>query len=146
MADFKEIMNLVEEVRDILDLNEIFDSHDTSHGKGRSKASKAIAKSNARQNPFRWLKKGKALDKGPKKRVNFKKRGKWKCKCASYKCLCKSKGAGGKVIFKKVKIEKGYKKSYNKLYRKHLKKKGMQKHYGPESGRFRSGKYKAKKA
>lgn len=105
MANYSEIMSLVEEVRDILGGEEVLDE-----AKGASK-----------HNPFRWVKKGKSIGVGPRKRT-MKKRGYWKCKCSSYSCNCRAVEGPDKGTKKKVRIDRAYKTKYNKQYAKFRKK------------------------
>lgn len=105
MRDYKAILGLVEEVRDLLHLNEAGD-----------KAIKGKFKQGTMHNPFKYLKKNKRL--GPavrgSDRVPGAKKGYWKCRCMSYTCHCK--GSEGEK--KTVRIDRGYKNTYNIAYRK----------------------------
>jgi hypothetical protein len=107
MENYKSISNLVEEIRGILDLTEAGDP---------DKGIKGKFKGGTKHNPFKRLKKGKSLGPGPKgsTAVPGKKRGYWRCRCMSYKCLCRGTEGEKKVVM----IKKGYKNTYNKLYRK----------------------------
>lgn len=107
VENYDRVMGLVEDVRDILDLHE----QDKASKKIKGKFKKAT-----KHNPFKYLKKGKALGPGPRgsTEVPGTKTGYWRCRCHSYKCLCR--GTEGER--KRVDIEKGYKATYNKAYRK----------------------------
>ena len=101
MANYEELRGLVEEVKDLLSTIEEADA------KGK------FAKAKSQHNPFRWVKKGKAIGPGPRGRENRKK-GYWSCKCAGYRCLCK----GSEGERKRVVIGRAYKQRYNVAYRK----------------------------
>lgn len=105
MANYSEIMGLVEEVRDILEGVESLEE----------------AKSASKHNPFRWVKKGKPIGVGPRKR-KMKARGFWKCKCSSYSCNCRGIDGPVKGTKKKVRIDRAYKSKYNQVYAKFRKK------------------------
>lgn len=135
MANYQKIMSLVEEVKDILDLTEAPDS-------ATKKAfHKAVGKPKL-HNPFRFVKKGKAIGYGPglvRGPRKVKKKAEWKCHCNSaYKCLCKG-GPDGNT-WKHVNIDKGYKMRYNKKYRQWRSKHPNQ--YAPGKGSV----FKARKA
>jgi preprotein translocase subunit Sss1 len=109
VPNYQKIMSLVEEVKDIL-----------TEKDAETKAVKKAAKKPSKHNPFKFVKKGKAIGfgpglvRGPRK---VKKKAQWRCKCTSkYNCLCIG-GADGKTK-KRVAIDKGYKMRYNKAYRK----------------------------
>lgn len=115
MANYREILNLVEEVRDILALE-------------RSGELTEAPKKMSKHNPFRWVKKGKPIGVGPRGRKN-KKTGNWSCRCAvPYECMCKGPGGKRKVVT----IDRAYKAKYNKIYRKWRKKHA--KRYAPGKG------------
>jgi hypothetical protein len=124
MGNYDSVRSLVEEVRGILDLDEE-DLQEISNQKAAAKF-----KGTTKHNPFKRLKKGKSLGAGPKgsTTVPGRKRGYWRCRCQSYKCLCR--GSEGEK--KRVNIGKGYKKSYNILYRKWRKKHASK--YSPAKG------------
>jgi hypothetical protein len=122
---YEKIMGLVEEVRDIMDLNEIKIKKLSKDEKREIKNLKRTKgfKGAKKHNPFRWVKKGKAIGLGPGLLVGprkMKKRGMWKCTCAGYKCKCIGGPDGNEL--KKVKIDKSYKAAYNKKYAAHRKK------------------------
>lgn len=116
MESYDKIMNLVEEVRGLLNLDEKL------HHMTQKKIMKKHA-SSTKHNPFKNLKKGKSLGptskavakiKGPRKHG---KAGVWRCRCQSYECVCTGKTAEGKSVTKHVRIGRGYKKGYNARYR-----------------------------
>jgi hypothetical protein len=56
------------------------------------------------------------------KNRSVKKKGDWVCKCGGYKCKCKkTKAKKGTKKTKTITIKPGYKKKYNRDYRKSLK-------------------------
>ena len=116
--DLEKISALVEEVREILEF-------------GFPK--KASGKSKNAKNPFRWLKKGKKLGPGPRKRVHRPAKY-WACKCRQYSCKCTGRKGEKKV----VNIDKGYKGTYNKQYRAWRKKPAQRKRfkYGAKGSPF----------
>lgn len=125
MENYESIMGLVEEVRDILSLHEA-KKKKAAHPadadpEGHKKVVMGKFKKATPHNPFKRLKKGKALGAGPRgsTTVPGKKRGRYRCRCHSYKCLCRDSET--KKI-KTVKIEKGWKNTYNIAYRKWRKK------------------------
>lgn len=77
-------------------------------------------KQTTKHSPFKYVKKGKGL--GPAVRGSTtnpgKKKGYWKCRCASYRCHCKGSEGEKKVVH----IDRGYKRTYNIAYRKWRKK------------------------
>ena len=77
-------------------------------------------KQTTKHSPFKYVKKGKGL--GPAVRGSTtnpgKKKGYWKCRCASYRCHCKGSEGEKKVVH----IDHGYKNTYNIAYRKWRKK------------------------
>lgn len=129
MKSYQHIMNLVEEVRGILDLHEQGEEKPQKKGKLHHKTkAKLIAKfgSKTPHNPFKNLKKGKHLGgtskavakiKGPSTTTPGTRRGFWRCRCHGYACHCIGKTAEGKQVEKTVHIDRGYKKIYNKNYR-----------------------------
>lgn len=122
-SDYEKISALVEEVRGILD--------EASFPKKPSGKSKNV------HNPFRWLKKGKKLGPGPKKRIHRPAKY-WACKCRRYSCRCTGKKGEKKV----VNIARDYKNSYNKLYRKWRSSPSQRKRfkYGGKASPFRARK------
>ena len=56
------------------------------------------------------------LGPGPRRGTNAKADS-WDCKCDSYSCKCKGVGRN-RGRDKKVKIDKGYKRDYNKEYKR----------------------------
>lgn len=105
MANYEELMGLVEEVRDLM--NNIVEAKQPPH--------MAKFKKPTLHNPFRHVKKGKALGPGPRGGGPLgKKAGYWRCRCINYTCACK--GSEGEK--KTVKIDDGYKFTYNIAYRK----------------------------
>lgn len=115
MESYEKLMNLVEDVRGIIGLHEKL-----HHAKKKKIAKKFAAKTP--HNPFKNVKKGKPIGKTSKKvaskpRKNYRK-GAWRCRCHGYDCHCVGKSpATGKEIEKHVRIDKGYKKSYNRKYK-----------------------------
>lgn len=109
MRDYKAILGLVEEVRDLLHLNEA----------GGDKAIKGKFKKPTMHNPFKYLKKGKSLGAAVRgsTTVPGKQRGYWRCRCMSYTCHCKGSEGEKKI----VRIDRGYKNTYNIAYRKYRK-------------------------
>jgi len=67
----------------------------------------------AKHNPFKkWAK----IGFGPYTGKNDKAR-KWKCKCSNYTCKCVGIGSNSDAGTKIVKIDRGYKKAYNRTYK-----------------------------
>lgn len=83
-------------------------------GKGAERKSREQKKSGGGHNPFkRKTTLGPADARPPVKNPRtHKKTGKWKCKCANYKCACMA-GKRKKI----VRIARGYKAAYNKSYK-----------------------------
>lgn len=143
MENYQRIMSLVEDVRDILDLHEakkkVGAKEMAALKKKMGKPSlaqadekakdKIIAKKHGgktKHNPFKNLKKGKNLGptsskvakiKGPSTTTPGSRKGKWRCRCHGYKCLCTGKSKTGAAINKTVRISKSYKKGYNARYK-----------------------------
>jgi hypothetical protein len=130
MADYKNLMNLVEEVRGLVSYDEVQNCKDhaasalseyledqleDSLEDSLEEADKVSGKfkKGTEHNPFRYLKKGKALGPGPKGRIHKPTRY-WTCRCSNYRCLCR----GSEGERKRVNIGRGYKKTYNNLYRR----------------------------
>lgn len=120
MENYDSVRSLVEEVRGILDLDGPEDLSEDKKLMGKFKKG-------TKHNPFKRVKKGKGLGPGPRgsTTVPGTKRNYWKCRCQSYKCLCR--GSEGEK--KRVKIGRSYKSTYNIAYRKWRKKKA--KEYAP---------------
>jgi len=68
----------------------------------------------SRHNPFSHQ---ANLGPGPRGRKHTKAN-MWDCKCSKYKCTCKKKKNPNRGRMKPIKIDKAYKKTYNKDYRK----------------------------
>lgn len=119
MENYDSVRSLVEEVRGILDLDE-------------NKKLMGKFKKGTKHNPFKRVKKGKGLGPGPRgsTKVPGKKRNYWKCRCQSYKCLCR--GSEGEK--KTVKIDRSYKDTYNVAYRKYRKKRAKEYQPGGKRG------------
>jgi hypothetical protein len=63
------------------------------------------------------FKRRSSIGLGPRKGRNRKRaKDPWECSCGTYACTCKS-GKGRNARTRKIKISKGYKKSYNKEYK-----------------------------
>lgn len=109
METYRELMEMVEEVRSLLDLSEA-----ETAPKGKKIAAKF--KKVTAHNPFIRLKKGKRLGpavRGSSSRPGMQRRY-WNCRCRGYQCLCK----GAKGEKKTVIIGRSYKNSYNVAYRR----------------------------
>jgi len=110
---FEELMSLVEDVRNILDLDER-----VSQRTRRKIAAKH--KQSTRHTPFMHRKKigptskSVALVRGPKTNTQSKN---WKCRCHNYDCFCIGKNEEGKQIRKHVRIKRAYKHGYNTRYK-----------------------------
>ena len=122
MRNYEEIMGLVEEVRGLLDGDVVDEAATHAHlAKKHGVETHFIKKHKGRtpHNPFKNLKKNKRL--GPavrgSDRTPGKKRGYWRCRCQSYKCVCFAKTAEGKTVKKIVRINKTWKGTYNEKYR-----------------------------
>lgn len=126
MADYENLMSLVEEVRGLVAYDELEERKSeaaaqlSGYLEGQleepiEEADKVSGKfkKGTMHNPFRHLKKGKALGPGPKGRVHKPTRY-WTCRCAGYRCMCR----GSEGERKRVNIGRGYKKTYNTLYRR----------------------------
>lgn len=126
MENYDSVRSLVEEVRGILDL----DQEDGVLSETKKLMGKF--KKGTKHNPFKRVKKGKGLGPGPRgsTAVPGKKRNYWKCRCQSYKCLCRGSENEKKI----VKIGRSYKSSYNIAYRKWRKKKAKEYEPGGKRG------------
>jgi hypothetical protein len=67
----------------------------------------------AKHNPF---KKWKKIGFGPRADKNDQGQ-KWKCKCSNYSCRCIGIGRNSDAAPKRVNIDRGYKKAYNRQYK-----------------------------
>jgi hypothetical protein len=131
MADYENLMSLVEEVRGLVAYDELEECKGRAalrlydYFEGRHEA---LNEKRKKHNPFRYLK-GKSLGPtnstvatkaGPRKHAPT---GVWTCKCETpYVCYCKGTRVDSETgeevkVRKKVTIDKKYKTTYNRLYR-----------------------------
>lgn len=154
MESYEKIMGLVEDVRDILDLHERTkitpkrpkktrrQKKPRSHGPLHHTQHKSLVKKHGTHtlhNPFKNLKARKRLGptskrvaSHPTNRTPGKFKGFWRCRCANYKCLCMAKDEEGNERKKVVRIDRGYKRKYNRKYRKWRSGKGIKKRYAKD--------------
>lgn len=107
MANYEEITALVEEVRDILHMDE---------AKLKKKKGKKKGPKTSKHNPFMWRKVNGPTDGVVANPRRVGRKNDWRCKCSGYSCMCKGIGAENKGHEKKVRIDKAYKRAYNKAY------------------------------
>jgi len=117
------------QMRRLLDRTEFFDVHvmldhaERLMGKGLyERAEKLVERAEAllEKTKFWPFKTKSKLGPGPRGGEN-QKADKWDCKCAGYNCVCKN----NEGQTKKVKINKSYKRQYNKEYKKWRREQGF---------------------